>query len=105
LALVNTCRIGQVSSIEYLHGIRARIAAMSRLKVFLLVASAAVVAAGSLVFLSYTSEIDRARAMASSGGRMANTTAGQIEYAEKAPVRRCFPSTALAAAMIKVWPT
>ena len=56
---------------------------MSRLKVIFLVASATVLAAGSLVFLAYNDEIKRARSIASSGGRTVNTTAGPIEYAEK----------------------
>jgi 2-hydroxy-6-oxonona-2,4-dienedioate hydrolase len=56
--------------------------AMSGTLQVLTVALIAVVAAGGLVFLSYSDEIDRASAVASSGGRIANTTAGLIEYAE-----------------------
>jgi 2-hydroxy-6-oxonona-2,4-dienedioate hydrolase len=50
---------------------------------FLIVASVAVVVAGALVSKSYRDEISRARAMASTGGQIADTTVGPVEYAEK----------------------
>ena len=56
---------------------------MSRTAMFLLAALVAVVAASTLVFLSYNNELSHARAEASRGGRIANTSAGPIEYAEK----------------------
>lgn len=55
---------------------------MSRTSGILVVAAVAVIAAGWLVFLSYSDEVGRARAAVSSGARIANTTAGPIEYAE-----------------------
>ncbi len=55
---------------------------MSRTSLLLMVASVAVVVAAALVFRSYTDAIGRARAVVSSGGRIANTPAGMIEYAE-----------------------
>jgi pimeloyl-ACP methyl ester carboxylesterase len=55
---------------------------MSRVSILLIVASAAVLAAGGLVVLSYSAEIDRARTAVISGGRIVSTTAGPIEYAE-----------------------
>jgi len=49
---------------------------------FLVVASIAVVAACGLVFFFYDGEVGRARAIVGRGGRIANTAAGPIEYAE-----------------------
>ncbi len=49
----------------------------------LLAALVAVGAASALVFLSYNDELSRARDEVSRGGRIANTAAGPIEYAEK----------------------
>jgi len=48
----------------------------------LLAAVIVAAAAGALVLLSYDHELSRARAEASRGGRIANTSAGPIEYAE-----------------------
>jgi len=50
---------------------------------FLLALLVAVIAASALIFLSYNHELSRARTKAWRGGRIANTTAGPIEYAEK----------------------
>jgi 2-hydroxy-6-oxonona-2,4-dienedioate hydrolase len=50
---------------------------------FLLALLFAIVAASALIFLSYNRELSRARTNARRGGRIANTTAGPIEYAEK----------------------
>lgn len=49
----------------------------------LLVAAVAVIVGIALVIFSYCREIGRARRIASSGGRIASTTAGPIEYAEQ----------------------
>ena len=54
---------------------------MSQTAVLLLIVLVAAVAAGALVFLSYKHDLDRARHMATRGGRIANTSAGPIEYA------------------------
>jgi 2-hydroxy-6-oxonona-2,4-dienedioate hydrolase len=81
--LVITYRIARFTGIEFLHRVHAWAAAMSRLRVIFLVASAAVFAAGSLVFSYYIDEISDARSNAGNGGRMVNTTAGPIEYASK----------------------
>lgn len=51
--------------------------------ILLLIAVVAAVVAGALVFRFYDAELRRARDAASRGGRMANTGAGPIEYAEK----------------------
>jgi len=56
---------------------------MSSTPLLLVVASVAIVVGGVLVFLSYNDEVSRARAAASSGGRIANMAAGPIEYAER----------------------
>lgn len=56
---------------------------MGRTAMILLAALVAVVAASVLVFLSYDDDISRARDKVSRGGRIANTTVGPIEYAEK----------------------
>lgn len=56
---------------------------MNSSSLFLVVASVAVVVGSVLVFLSYNDEVSRARAAVSSASRIANTTAGPIEYAEK----------------------
>ncbi|MCL4767878.1 MAG: alpha/beta hydrolase [Hyphomicrobiaceae bacterium] len=56
---------------------------MNTASLFLVVASLAVVVAGGLVFRSYNDTVGRARAVLGSGGRIASTTAGPIEYAEK----------------------
>lgn len=39
--------------------------------------------AGGMVFLSYSNDIDRARSAVANGGRIANTAAGPLEYAER----------------------
>jgi 2-hydroxy-6-oxonona-2,4-dienedioate hydrolase len=39
--------------------------------------------AGGMVFLSYSNDIDRARSAVGNGGRIANTAAGPLEYAER----------------------
>ncbi|MFN0194075.1 MAG: alpha/beta fold hydrolase [Aestuariivirga sp.] len=49
----------------------------------LVVAAVTVIVGIVLVIFSYNDEVGRARAIVSSGGRIANTTAGPIEYAEK----------------------
>jgi hypothetical protein len=36
-----------------------------------------------MVFLSYSNDIDRARSAVANGGRIANTAAGPLEYAER----------------------
>lgn len=51
--------------------------------IFLLVALAAAAAASVLAFRSYNAELRQARDAASRGGRIADTGAGPIEYAEK----------------------
>jgi pimeloyl-ACP methyl ester carboxylesterase len=51
--------------------------------ILLLIAVLAAVAAGALVFRSYDAELRQARDAASRGGRIANTSAGPIEYADK----------------------
>ena len=56
---------------------------MSQTAMLLLGAVVAIGAASALIFLAYKSELSRMRADASRGGRIANTTAGPIEYAEK----------------------
>ncbi|MEY9199277.1 2-hydroxy-6-oxonona-2,4-dienedioate hydrolase [Sinorhizobium fredii] len=43
----------------------------------------AIAVAGGMVFLSYSDDIDRARFSVANGARIASTTAGPIEYAEK----------------------
>jgi pimeloyl-ACP methyl ester carboxylesterase len=49
----------------------------------LLATLAAVAVASAQIFLSYDYELNRSREKVSRGGRIANTTAGPIEYAEK----------------------
>jgi pimeloyl-ACP methyl ester carboxylesterase len=56
---------------------------MSRAAVLLLIILVAVIAASALIFLAYHREISRARDAANRGGRIASTSAGPIEYAEK----------------------
>ena len=56
---------------------------MNRTATISLFALVAVVAASALVFLSYDDELSHARDEVRRGGRIANTTAGPIEYAEK----------------------
>jgi pimeloyl-ACP methyl ester carboxylesterase len=55
---------------------------MSRRSLIWPIALAAVVAAGGFVFLAYDSDVSRART-AASGGRIANTAVGPVEYAEQ----------------------
>ena len=55
---------------------------MTRSSLLLLIASLAVAGGGVLVFSSYSSEIERARAAVNNGGHIASTAAGPIEYAE-----------------------
>ncbi|OAP35135.1 hydrolase [Sinorhizobium glycinis] len=43
----------------------------------------AIAVAGGIVFLSYSNDIDRARSAVANGARIASTTAGPIEYAER----------------------
>jgi 2-hydroxy-6-oxonona-2,4-dienedioate hydrolase len=57
--------------------------AMSLAAFFLSVVLVAIVVASALIFFFYTREIGLARAEARRGGRIANTIAGPIEYAEK----------------------
>ncbi|WOS66831.1 alpha/beta fold hydrolase [Sinorhizobium fredii] len=56
---------------------------MGRIGWVLSVVSIAAVVAGGIVFLSYSNDINRARAAVASGARIANTIAGPIEYAEQ----------------------
>jgi len=56
---------------------------MNQTVTLLLSAVAAVGAASALIFLAYNHELDRARTHATRGARIADTTAGPIEYAEK----------------------
>jgi 2-hydroxy-6-oxonona-2,4-dienedioate hydrolase len=56
---------------------------MSRTAVPLLIVLVAALAAGALIFVSYERDLSRARHMATRGGRIANTSTGPIEYAEK----------------------
>ncbi len=56
---------------------------MSSACLVLVVAAIAVIVGIILVIVSYNDELGRARAIVSSGGRIANTTAGPIEFAEK----------------------
>lgn len=56
---------------------------MNTPSISLAVGAVAVVVASGLVFLSYSDEVSRARNVVDSGGRIASTTAGPIEYAEK----------------------
>jgi len=56
---------------------------MSRTAISLFIALVAAVAAGALIFLSYDSELSQARDAANRSGRIANTSAGPIEYADK----------------------
>lgn len=56
---------------------------MGRMTIFLLIVAAAAVAGSMLVFRAYDAELREARDAASRGGRIANTSAGPIEYAEK----------------------
>jgi len=46
------------------------------------IAAVAVIVASGLTLLAYNDEVGRARAVVAKGGRIANTTAGPIEYAE-----------------------
>lgn len=55
---------------------------MSRLSQVLAAALVAIALSGVFAFLSYNQEIGRARTLAASAGRIADTTAGPIEYAE-----------------------
>ncbi len=56
---------------------------MSRMVLLLVVGVVTVVAAGGFVFLAYSDEIGRAHVAVRDGGRIASTTAGPIEFAEK----------------------
>jgi 2-hydroxy-6-oxonona-2,4-dienedioate hydrolase len=56
---------------------------VSRTTILLLIALVAAVTASALIFLSYDAELSQARDAASRSGRIANTKAGPIEYAEK----------------------
>jgi 2-hydroxy-6-oxonona-2,4-dienedioate hydrolase len=55
---------------------------MRRTGWWLLTASLAIVGGSGLVFLSYNSDISRARAAVSNGAQVANTAAGPIQYSE-----------------------
>ena len=56
---------------------------MSQTAILLLAALAVVAAASALIFLAYNDELNHARAKVSEGARIANTTIGPIEYAER----------------------
>ncbi|MDE3775613.1 alpha/beta hydrolase [Sinorhizobium meliloti] len=58
-------------------------AAMGRIGWTLSAVFIAAAVAGGMVFLSYSNDIDRARSAVANGGRIANTAAGPIEYAER----------------------
>jgi hypothetical protein len=57
--------------------------AMGRRAYVLTSAFVAIVFAGAAVFLFYRDEMNRGRAMASTGGQISDTTVGPVEYAEK----------------------
>lgn len=57
--------------------------AVGRTPVFLLAALLAIFTAFALVFFFYSKELDEVRARVESGGTIANTAAGPIEYAER----------------------
>src|SRR5436309_8581878 len=55
---------------------------MRRAPTFSVVVLLAVIAGSALIFLSYNRELGHARDEVSRGGRIVNTSAGPIEYAE-----------------------
>jgi 2-hydroxy-6-oxonona-2,4-dienedioate hydrolase len=56
---------------------------MSKARLLMAIAAIALIAGGVFVVFSFNDELGHARAVASGGGRMANTSVGPIEYAEK----------------------
>lgn len=56
---------------------------MSGMLRFVYFALVAIIVSTGAIYISYEREISHARALVSAGGRIANTTAGPVEYAEK----------------------